>query len=110
MSLGDGPATRLAKAQQVEAALRIIDPFFDQVIGTLMAELDLVVWNEPWAAEKITKLAFGKAIGERVRAAVKSAADGADVQDTLKWVQGIAEMSREKKRYADALGPTDFVG
>lgn len=100
------PEEQIARARQAEAALdQFLAPAIDVLMASYSVRLQEIAVAEPWATDKIRKLATALKIAREVQGQIVGVVKSGDVaRDQKRRADEIAGMSDERRRWALAGG------
>lgn len=91
----------IARGHQAQLAMEWLGPAFAIVTADYLAKLQEVAASEPWATDKIRKLAMATKIAREVEAQIKAVvATGEKAKADKKRADGIAALPDEKRKWA----------
>ena len=93
----------IARGQRAQMAMdEFFAPAFDAVVSTYTARLEQIATAEPWAADKIVKLALANRVAKEVRAQIEAVIHEGKVAD--------ADKARSQKIEQIPLAKRKFMG
>lgn len=91
----------IARGQRAQMAMdEFFGPAFDAVVSTYTARLEQIATAEPWASDKIVKLALAARVAREVRAQIEGVIHDGQVADSVKaHAQKIEAIPLAKRKF-----------
>lgn len=91
----------IARGQRAQMAIdEFFGPAFDAVVSTYTARLEQIATAEPWASDKIVKLALAARVAREVRAQIEAIVAEGQVADADKaYSQKIEAIPLAKRKF-----------